>query len=74
MVVLPIEISRRLEQLAQMERRSLSNYLSNLVLEHLEAVPADKRDQVKQRLIASTSFLEESEAEELQKYLEQNDW
>ena len=71
---LPIEVARRLEQLAAIERRSLSNYLSGLVFDHLESIPADKREQVKQRLIASTSFLEEQEATELQKYLEQNDW
>ena len=74
MLQLPVEVARRLEQLAQIERRSLSNYLSGLVLDHLEAVPADKREQVKQRLIASTSQLEEQEAGELHSYLEQNEW
>ena len=57
-----------------MERRSLFNYLQGLALEHLMTVPADKRQQVKDRLIASSSQLEETEAEDLQKYLEQNDW
>ena len=71
---LPIEVARRLEQLAQIERRSLSNYLSGLVLDHLEAVPAEQRQQVRDRLIASTSQLEESEAAELQSYLDSNEW
>ena len=74
MLQLPVEVARRLEQLAQIERRSLSNYLQGLALEHLETGPADKRQQVKDRLIESTSKLEETEAADLQKYLEQNDW
>ena len=74
MVVLPIEVSRRLEQLAVIERRSLSNFLQGLVLDNLETVPAHKRQQVRDKLIASTSQLEESEASDLQKYLDQNEW
>ena len=74
MLQLPIEVSRRIEQLALIERRSLSNYLQGLVIEHLEAVPATKRQQVKDRLTASVSQLEDVEALELQQYLDTNDW
>lgn len=74
MIQLPIEAARRLEVLASVERRSLSNYLQGLLLDHLASVPGELRQQVKERLLVSTSFLEEPEAKELQKYLEENEW
>ena len=85
MVVLPIEVSRRLEQLAVIERRSLSNFLQGLVLDYLETVPADKRAEVKRRLLVELQQdsdwndgliegEEESEAELAIKQLEQSEW
>ena len=71
---LSVEVTRRVEQLAAIERRFLSNYLQGLVLYHLETIPRDVRQQVRDRLIASTSKMDDKEAEELESYLDDNDW
>ena len=43
-------VAARLEVLAAMERRSVSNYIAGIVLEKLESTPEDVREIVMQRV------------------------
>ena len=84
-VSFPVEVSRRIEELAALERRSVSNYLQGIVLDHLEQTPPDIRAVVKARLMKTLQedsdwndgLVEdepESEASKALKKLEQSDW
>ena len=49
-VPVPVEVAQRLAVLAAMERRSISNYLQGVVLDHLEQMPVDQSEKVVQMM------------------------
>ena len=49
-VPVPVEVAERLAVLAAMERRSISNYLQGVVLDHLEKIPVDQSEKVVQMM------------------------
>ena len=54
-VNLPKDYALRLNHLARMNRRTVSNYVSNLIIEALDATPADVKAVVKQQLMQEMS-------------------
>ena len=52
-VPVPVEVSERLAVLAAMERRSVSNYLQGVVLDHLE--------QLSDETVIASSLIEKAE-------------
>ena len=79
-VSLPKEVARRVNQLAILERRSVSNYVQGLVLDALEQTPPEIKAVVKERILQEltesmpsggvAAFNSEGSAADLEKDLE----